>query len=119
MVSTPNFEELKEACGSNRLEHCFRFLFMQEASENEGFIRLLDEKCDDVRHRMQKRRELINEGQKGFSVFDPVSGDGLQCMQEAQYTDGQILAALMHVLDLAREAMDEKHTHVEKMEQYG
>ena len=38
MVSTPNLDELKEACNSSRLEHCYQFLFMQEAAENEGLF---------------------------------------------------------------------------------
>lgn len=118
MSYTPNFDELKEACNSNRLEHCFRYLFMQEAEENEGFIVLLREECDTVRSRMQKRRQLLEEGQR-FSPFDPVAGDGLKCMQDAQYKDGHILAALNVVLDYALEARDEKAEHVTTMEQYG
>lgn len=61
---------------------------------------------------------MLQEGQS-FSLFDLVSGNGLQCMREALYKDGHILAALIVVLDLAREARDEKRRHVATMEQYG
>ena len=116
--STPNFDELKEACNSDRLEHCFRFFFMKEVGENEAFITLIDEECDDVRCRMQKRLNLLREGQT-FSPFDPVSSDGLRCMREAHNKDGEILRALIVVLDLACEASEEKCEHVATMEQYG
>ena len=103
MSSTPNFGKLKNDCNSDRLEHCYRFLFMQEAAENDGFITLIDEECDDVRRRMQKRQFLLQEA-RAFSLFNSVSIDGQLCMREAQNKDGQILAALIAVLDLAREA---------------
>ena len=118
MAFTPNFDELKEQCNSNRLEHCFRFLFMQEASHNDGFITFLEEECEEVRRRMRQQRALLQEG-KRLSPFDPVSVDGLQCIKEALYKDGQLLAALVVVLDLARDARDEKRAHVSVMEQYG
>ena len=118
MSSTPNFDELKNDCNSDRLEHCYRFLFMQEAAENDGFITLIDEECDDVRRRMQKRQFLLQEA-RAFSLFNSVSIDGQLCMREAQNKDGQILAALIAVLDLAREAREERRRHVSTMEKYG
>ena len=117
MAGTPNFEQLKDACGSGELHHAFQFLFLQEEAENDGFIMLLGEKCDDVRRRMDKRRELLEEGEN-FSPMDPVAGDGLECIEEAQEKDDEILAALIVVLDLAREARVEKRAHVAKMEKY-
>lgn len=117
MVSTPNFQQLKDACGSNELHHCFQFLFLQEKADNEEFIRVLAEKRDDVIRRMHKRRQLLNERQ-GFSLFDPVAGDGFECMEEAQVMDGEILAALETVLGLGREARVDKEAHLEKMCQY-
>lgn len=77
MVSTPNFDQLKEACGSDELHHAFKFLFIQEQGENEGFIMLLGKKCDDVRRRLERRTELLEDGRR-FSPFDDVATDGLQ-----------------------------------------
>lgn len=54
---------------------------------------LLVEECGVVTNRMQKRRDLLQEGQT-FSPFDRVSNNGLQCMREAQRKDGRILAVL-------------------------
>ena len=67
---------------------------------------------------MHRHRELFQEGIT-LSPFDPVAGDGAQCIAESQYKDGHILAALIVVLDLAREARQKKRAHVAKMEQYG
>lgn len=80
MSRTPNFDDLKEDCNSNRLEHCFCYSFMQELAENESFVALLVEECELVSSRMEKHRELLQEGQT-FSPFDPVSSNGLQCVR--------------------------------------
>ena len=77
MSRTPNFDNLKEDWNSNRLEHCFRYSFMQELDENESFVALLVEECELVSSRMEKRPKLVQEGQT-FSPFDPVSSNGLQ-----------------------------------------
>lgn len=118
MASTPNFDELKAACNSSRLEHCFRFLFMQDANEAENFVTLLEEECERVRARLYKYQQLLQEGRR-LSPFDPVVVDRLRCMTGAQYKDGLVLNALNVVLDLAREARDEKLGHVATMEQHG
>ena len=117
MADTPNFNDFKEECNSNRLENCFHFLFMQEMVENESFVELLVEECKVVARRMQKRLELLQEGQ-AFSPFGPVSSNGMQCMREAQRKDGRIFAALNSVLVLARDAGEEKLSHVAIMEQF-
>lgn len=49
-----NFEQLKEAYGSNKLQHCFKFLFVQEETVNESFIMKIGEKCGDLRREIEK-----------------------------------------------------------------
>ena len=89
MAGTPNFDQLKVACNSNRLEHCFRFLFMEDAAVNERFVSVLEKEYEVVRCRLYKYQQLIQEGRR-FSPFDVAVGDGLRCMREAQYKDGLI-----------------------------
>ena len=79
MGSTPTIDQLKVDCNSNRTEHGFRYLFMQDEAEAEMFVTRL----------------------------------------EGHYKDGLILSALNAVLQVAREATQEKHRHVITMEQYG
>ena len=75
MVSIPNFEQLKEACGSDQLKDYFKFLFVQEECEHDGLITKIVEKCDDMRRKIVKFAELIQEGQC-CSHFDVAACDG-------------------------------------------
>ena len=61
-VSTPNFYELKSACNSDRLEHCFRFMFMQDASENDRFVTVLEAEYEALHQRLFKYGQLVQEG---------------------------------------------------------
>ena len=59
MSGTPNFDELKDICGSNEIKDCFKFLFGQEETLNEGFIRKVVEWCDGLNEKIAKFRELL------------------------------------------------------------
>ena len=115
MVSIPNFEQLKEMCGSDQIKDCYKFLFLQEQSEHEGFVRKVTEWCDGLHGKIQKFGEMIEEGQS-FSDFDVAVADRMECLVEAQATNGVILQALINLLDVVREASPEKCRHVMVME---
>ena len=38
MAATPNLNEIKEACGSNDLADCYKFLFSHNKTEEVGFF---------------------------------------------------------------------------------
>ena len=107
MVSMPNFEELKEVCGSKELKDCFKFIFAQDDSENEGLIMKMTELCNGLRQKISKFADLIDEGQC-ISHFDVPACVGLECLLKAQGMNGEILRALVGALDVARGARDEK-----------
>ena len=86
MVATPTIDQLKVACNSNRTEHCFCYLFMQEAAETEMFVTRLEMECEAVRSRMLKYQRLLQEG-RWLSPFDPAVDDALQCTSEGQHKD--------------------------------
>lgn len=115
MGGRPNIDQLKQACGSNQLQHCFKYLFVQEWKENEALIMYIGQKCDDLETKIQRRDELIEEGQS-FGLFHDVASDVVKCMTETQLRDRQILAALVGVLDLAHEGRTEKERHVGLMD---
>ena len=115
MAATPNFDLLKAMCGSNEIKDCFKFLFGQEVSENEGFIRKVIEWSDGLHEKIGKFGEMLDEGES-FSLFDPAAADGMECLVEAQARNGVILQAVMHLLDVLREARAEKRRHVMVME---
>ena len=71
-----------------------------------------------MRSRMLKYRRLLQEG-RWLSPFVVAADDALRCTSEGQYKDGLILNALNVVLELAREAREERRGHVTTMEQHG
>ncbi|PWA80307.1 hypothetical protein CTI12_AA196930 [Artemisia annua] len=115
MVSTPNFDELKDICGSDESKDYFKLLFVQEETENEGYIRKTIEWCDGMHEKIAKFRAMLEEGQR-FSHFDVAHWDGMECLVEAQARNGVILQAFLHLLDVLRAARDEKRKHVTVME---
>ncbi|PWA86556.1 hypothetical protein CTI12_AA139600 [Artemisia annua] len=115
MVSTPNFDELKDICGSNESKGYFKFLFVQEEAENEGYIRKTIEWCDGMHEKIAKFGAMLEEGRR-FSDFDVAHWDGMECLVQAQARNGVILQAFLRLLDVLREARDEKHKHVMVME---
>ncbi|PWA78574.1 hypothetical protein CTI12_AA167070 [Artemisia annua] len=115
MVSTPNFDELKGICGSNESKEYFKFLFVQEEAENEGFIRKVIELCDGMHGKIAKFGAMLEEGQR-FSHFDVAHWDGMECLVQAQARNGVILQAFLRLLDVLREAREEKRKHVLVME---
>ena len=118
MGSTPTIDQLKVDCNSNRTEHGFRYLFMQDETEAEMFVTRLEVEREAVRSRMLKYQRLLHEG-RWMSPFDVAADDALRCTREGHYKDGLILTALNAVLEVAREARQEKHRHVITMERYG
>ena len=115
MAATPNFDELKAICGSNEIKDCFKFFFVQEEAENEGFIRKLVEWCDGMHEKIAKFGEMLEEGHS-FSHFDVLEWDGMECLVEAHARNGVVLQAFLRLLDVLRQAREEKRRHVMVME---
>ena len=105
------FQELKKAADSNDLEDIFRLLFSQEYTENEGLIMLLGKMRDDLAEKIKGLEKLIEEGE-GFCPFHEEGDTGLEFMKETLDRDKKVLAALIVVMDLAREGREEKKLHL-------
>ncbi|PWA51778.1 hypothetical protein CTI12_AA460800 [Artemisia annua] len=118
MGARPNIDHLKESCGSNQLQHCFKYLFVQEWRENEDLIRYIGEKCANLEAKIERRVQLMQEAES-FGPFHDVAPDAVQCMVVTQQREQDMLAALMDVLDLAREGRTEKEYHVGLMDLKG
>ncbi|PWA63136.1 hypothetical protein CTI12_AA357340 [Artemisia annua] len=115
MVSMPNFEQLKEVCGSNEFKDCFKFVFAQDESENYGLMAKIADLCNGIRQKSSKFADLIEEGQC-ISHFDATACVGLECLEKAQARNAEILEALVGALELASAARDEKRQHVMLMD---
>ena len=118
MGVTPTIDRLKVDCNSFRTEHAFRYLFEQDEAEVEMFVTRLEVECEAVRARMLKYGRLVDEGQ-WLSPFDMVADDAIRCTMEGRHKDALILNALNVVLQLAREAKQERHDHVTTLCRYG
>ncbi|PWA80262.1 hypothetical protein CTI12_AA198260 [Artemisia annua] len=115
MVSMPNFEQLKEVCGSDELKDCFKFIFAQDESENNGLILKLIDLCNGLRQKISKFADLIDEGQC-ISHFDATARVGLERLVESQASNDVILQGLIRALDSARAVRDEKRENVRLMD---
>ncbi|PWA60409.1 hypothetical protein CTI12_AA381920 [Artemisia annua] len=103
------------------LELCFSSLLpmsFQEWRVNEDFITYIGQKCADLEASIQRRASLIQESQS-FGPFHDVAPDAVECMVETQQREQDMLAALVGVLDLAREGRTEKERHVGLMDLKG
>ncbi|PWA34463.1 hypothetical protein CTI12_AA618900 [Artemisia annua] len=118
MGARPNIDHLKESCGSNQLQHCFKYLFVQEWRANEDFISYIGQKFADVEAKIQRKALLIQESES-FGPFRNVAPDAVECMGETQQREQDMLAALISILDLAREGRTEKERHVGLMDLKG
>ncbi|PWA84136.1 hypothetical protein CTI12_AA161690 [Artemisia annua] len=118
MGARANIDHLKELCGSNQLQHCFKYLFVQEWREIEDLIRYIGQKCASLEGNIERRAQLIQEGES-FGPFHDVAPDAVECMGETQQREQDILAALMCVLDMAREGRTEEERHVGLMDLKG
>ena len=115
MVSTPKFDELKAICGSNQSKDYFKYLFVQEEGEIEGLIRKVVDWCDGLHEKIAQFGAMLEEGHH-FSRFDVPHWDGMEYLVEAQARNGVMLQAFLRLLDVLRNAREEKRMHVMGME---
>ena len=105
-------------CGSDDLKDGFKFLFIQEKAQTEGFIMKVSEWCHGLRQKTVKFANMVEEG-RSFSRFDVAAMDGMECLVEAQATNGVVLRVMIGLLDALRDARAEKRRHVMVMEVHG
>ncbi|GJW58538.1 ubiquitin-related modifier 1 homolog 1 [Tanacetum coccineum] len=83
MATFEVLDELMEITGLTELHKRMRFWFVQEIVEEEGLLKFLRNRCDDLRRKNSKRRVLIrrNEalGESGVAVDSLEGGLELLC----------------------------------------
>ncbi|GJS39913.1 hypothetical protein Tco_0564956 [Tanacetum coccineum] len=60
MATFEVLDELMEITGSTELHKRMRFWFVQEIAEEEGLLKFLRDRCDDLRRKNPRRRVLIH-----------------------------------------------------------
>ncbi|PWA77498.1 hypothetical protein CTI12_AA223190 [Artemisia annua] len=61
MAATPNLNEIKEACGSNDLVDCYKFLFGHNKADELGFLARMGLERDQLVATVDKREQNMNE----------------------------------------------------------
>ncbi|PWA51724.1 hypothetical protein CTI12_AA222920 [Artemisia annua] len=111
----PNINELKQACGSQDLATCFKFLFNSDIAEDYGFIMRWGDERNQLRSKVEKSEQTIKEA-RHRGPFNEKAVDGLRCLLETHHRDLDMLQLLNNLLDLIRGGIEEKGRHVKLME---
>ena len=114
MAATPNLNEIKEACGSNDLADCYKFLFSHNKADDLGFLARMGQERDQLVAIMEKREQDMNESDS-FGPFHEVATDVHDCLFEMQMADRSKLELLTELLVVSREAAQAKDGFIDKM----
>ncbi|GKD30939.1 hypothetical protein Tco_1241717 [Tanacetum coccineum] len=61
MATFEVLDELMEITGSTDLQKRMRFWFVQEIAKEEGLLKFIRDRCNDLRRKNARRRVLIRE----------------------------------------------------------
>ncbi|GJX75337.1 hypothetical protein Tco_0313932 [Tanacetum coccineum] len=114
MATFEVLDELMEITGSTELHKRMRFWFVQEIAEEEGLLKFLRDRCDDLRRKNARRRVLIREmealGERGVAV------DSLESLKQTHDRETAKLAALTDAIAESLAGIHEKERHVAKID---
>ncbi|GJX28777.1 hypothetical protein Tco_0236856 [Tanacetum coccineum] len=98
-----------EITGSTELHKRMRFWFVQEISKEEGLLKFIRERCDDLRRKSVRRHTLIREmealGDRGVVV------DSLESLKQSHARETAKLSGLTDVLAETLAGIHEKEGH--------
>nr|GEV88767.1 hypothetical protein [Tanacetum cinerariifolium] len=114
MATFEVLDELMKITGSTKLHKRIRFWFVQEIAEEEGLLKFLHDRCDDLRRKSARRRVLICEmkdlGERGVAV------DSLECLKKTHARETAKLTGLIDVMAETLAGIHEKEGHVSRMD---
>ncbi|GJX81257.1 hypothetical protein Tco_0329406 [Tanacetum coccineum] len=116
MTTFEVLDERVEITGSTELHKRMWFWFAQEIVEEEGLLKFLHDRCDDLRRKNARRHVLIREmkalGERGVVV------DSLECLKQTHARETAKLAGLTDVMaeTLAGIHENENEGHVARMD---
>ncbi|GKA83024.1 hypothetical protein Tco_0789772 [Tanacetum coccineum] len=113
MATFEVLDELMEIIDSTELHKCMRVWFVQEISEQEGLLKFLRDRCDDLRRKNARRRVWIRKmealGEREVAV------DSLESLKQTHARETAKLAALIDAIAKSLAGIHEKERHVTKM----
>ena len=98
MSETPNLDELKDMCGSDKLHKCLKFLFSQEIPLNELMIQCLGKKRDELQENVDKRTKRMDDILELNVDEEEAADDGYQSLHEVQVMERRLLESLSAIL---------------------
>nr|GEV94046.1 hypothetical protein [Tanacetum cinerariifolium] len=91
-----------------------RFGFVQEIAKEEGLLKKIRDRCNDLRRKSARRRMLIREmealGERGLVV------DSLECLKQTYTRETTKLAALTDVMAETLSGIHKKEGRVARMD---
>ncbi|GJS34834.1 hypothetical protein Tco_0533216 [Tanacetum coccineum] len=112
MATFEVLDELMEITGSTELHKRMQFWFVQEIAEEEGLLKFLHDRCDELRGKNNRCRMLIREmealGERGMAIAC------LDCLKQTYARETTKIAALTNVETLA--GIHKKERHVARMD---
>nr|GEV04291.1 hypothetical protein [Tanacetum cinerariifolium] len=109
MATFEALNELMEITGSTELHKRIRFWFVQEIAEEEGLLKFLRDRCDDLRRKKARRHVLICEiealGERGVAV------DSLESLKQTHARETAKLAPLTDAIVESLAGIPKKERH--------
>lgn len=118
MSGSPNLDELKDMCGSDKLHKCLKFLFSQEIPLNEIMIQCLGEKRDELRISVDKRTERMAEVLELDFDEEEAADDGYESLHEVQVIERRLLESLSAIVVDLRALVSKKQEAIADMDYY-
>lgn len=118
MSGSPNLDELKDLCGSDKLHKCFKFIFSQEIPLNEVMIQCLGEKRDELRISVDKRTKRMAEVLDLNFDEEEAAADGYESLEEVQVMERRLLESLSAILVDLRALVSKKEEAIADMDYY-
>ncbi|GJT14135.1 hypothetical protein Tco_0861177 [Tanacetum coccineum] len=113
MATFEVLDELMDITGSTELHERMRFWFVQEIAEEEGLLKFIRDRCDDLRRKNARRCVLIREmealGEREVAV------DSLESLKQTHARETAKLAALTDAIAESLAGIHEKERHVAKL----
>ena len=115
-IKTPLLDELKELCGSDKLHHCFKFLFGHEHTATEAFIRNIAECCNELETIIEQRTARMTEVWLLDHDDEEAAWQIYECLRLDQVRERKRLEVLTALLFEVRGGLSEKEEHIGIME---
>ncbi|GJT70136.1 hypothetical protein Tco_1029422 [Tanacetum coccineum] len=114
MATFEVLDELMKITGSTELHKRMWFWFVQEIAEEEGLLKFLRDRCNDLRRKKARHHVLIREmealGEHGVAV------DSLKSLKLTHARETAKLAALTDAIAESLTSIREKERHVAKID---